>query len=718
MPIKFDRQSNVFTLTTKRTKYVFSVEHDRYLVHRYYGKKSGEVGEFEPRGASFAPNRRELGNAWSPDTLPLEYSFFGSGDFRVSALKIRSGLGTCATDFKYKSYRIKKRAKKPEGVLPYARTDGSTPELQIDLFDEVTGCTLTLSYTVYYDCDVIARRVTVKNGGKSSVKIEKLMALTLDLPSCSFDMISFYGGHFWERYYQRTPLHHGVQSLGSTRGASSPQYAPFIALAQRGATDSRGDVYGFNFVWSGSFLDEAEVDQTGKTRVNVGLGGDVFGWLLEAGESFTSPEAIITFSSHGVGEMTRNLHDFTRGYILPENSTKRPHPVVLNTWEGCHFNIDEEKLLKFAEESARVGFDMLVMDDGWFGKRYSDWAALGDWYPNPERFKDGLCAFAKRVVERGVSFGIWIEPEMVNPDSDLYRAHPEWALSVPGREALESRQQLVLDMARPEVVEYLKESFAKAFDGVPISYFKWDSNRHLCDVYSHAYPAERQDEVMYRFMLGTYELMDWLGKRYPDAVIETCASGGGRYDLAMMTFGFQIWASDNTHPYDRLWLQSTDLISYPACTMSCHVSNPWGSMESLDYRYKVACAGMLGYELDILSMSDEIKAEMSRQVKEYKSFERVVREGDYYSLVFPFEDDYSSYYYISKDRSEIVFSLIEKENTRPRETKPLRIKADPAMTYRDRSSGKVYSGAELRAGLRFALTGKRDTAILMHLVEE
>ncbi len=718
MPIKFDREKKLFTITTNNTKYVFTVEHDRYLVHQFYGKKSAKYETFGPYPVSFSPNRRDCGNSWSPDVFPQEYSFFGSGDFRTAALKLRAADGSCVTDFKYSKYRkFRGRAEIPG--MPYAEADGRTETLAVILTDDVTGCVLTLFYTVFYDEDVIMRNIKLENRGKADVKIEKCMSLTVDSYIPGYDMVSLYGGHYFERRYQRVPLHHGMQSVYSRRGASSPQYNPFIALCSKKATEERGDVYGFNFVWSGSFLDEAEVDQTNFTRVQIGLGEENFGYTLEPGESFTSPEALMTYSSAGFGRMTRNLHDFTRRHILPHHSAKAPHPVVLNTWEACYFNIDEEKLVKFAKESAKAGIDMLVMDDGWFGERKDDWAALGDWYPNKEKFKNGLASFAKRVKGEGVSFGIWIEPEMVNPNSDLYRAHPEWALSVPGREPSESRQQLVLDMANPEVIEYLKSTFRTAFDGVPIDYFKWDFNRHLSDVYSRALPPERQDEASFRFLLGTYELLRWFAKEYPDAVIETCSGGGGRYDLGMMKYGFQIWTSDNTDPYSRTLIQRSSLIAYPAATMSCHVSDPGGDLRSLDFRYKVAVGGMLGYELNILDISDEIKAEISRQVKEYRSFEHIVREGDYFSLVSPHAADHSSYYYASKDRREFLLSLIEKKDTEPGETGPLKIKeADPAKTYTESITGKKYSGKELRSGIRILLTGIPDTASVMYFSED
>ncbi len=717
MPIKFKKADKMFILTTKNTAYAFSVECDRYLVHQYYGKKTAAFKRYEPYVVSFSPYLKEAGNSWSPDIFPQEYSFFGSGDFRTAALKLKGADGTGVTDFVYRSYRYINGTHEIEG-LPQARGDEDTKTLEIRMADALTGCELFLYYTVFYEEDVITRHILLKNKGKSAVKIEKCMSMTLDLPSCRYDLITLWGGHVDERNYQRAPLHHGVQSICSRRGASSHQYNPFMAVCDKKATEEKGDVYGFNLVYSGSFLDEAEVDQTEKTRVQLGLGEENFGYTLLPGEEFTSPEAVMTYSSKGLGQMSRNFHAFTRNRIMPKKALK-PHPVVLNTWEACYFNIDEEKLLRFAEESAKVGFDMLVMDDGWFGARNHDRAGLGDWYVNTNKFKNGLAPFVKGVKQNGISFGIWIEPEMINPDSDLYRAHPEWVLAVPGREPSLSREQLVLDMSNPEVVDYLIDSFTKTFEGVPVDYFKWDANRHLCDIYSPTLPADRQDEVPFRFMKGVYRLFKWFEEHFPDTVIETCAGGGGRYDLGMMQYGFQIWTSDNTWPYARVWMQRSSLLAYPAATMSCHVSNPGEDMKSLDYRYKVAVGGMLGYELNILNMTAPIKEEMARQVKEYKSFEHLVRLGDYYCIACPFLSDYSSYYYTNEDRSEILFSLIEKRSAKKGVTKPLKIKeAKKGVTYVDVLSGSKYTGEELKAGLVLPLAGEKDTASLMYFVEE
>lgn len=360
--------------------------------------------------------------------------------------------------------------------------------------------------------------------------------------------------------------------------------------------------------------------------------------------------------------MARNFHAFTTKHILPEGAAAHPHPVVLNTWEACYFRIDEEILLQFAEEAVKLGIDMLVMDDGWFGKRNGDRAGLGDWTPNPEKFKDGLGAFVRRVKEKGIRFGIWIEPEMVNPDSDLYRAHPEWCLRAGYRELSLSREQLVLDMSNPAVLAYLKDSFLETFRGIPIDYFKWDMNRHLCEAGSPTLPPERQGEVTYRYMKGVYELLRFFRETYPDAVIETCSGGGGRYDLGMMAYGNQIWTSDNTNPYARIGIQYSSMLAYPASQMSCHVSNPGESLESLDFRYKVAVGGMLGYELNILRAPEAVKKGIAAQIKTYKTFERLIREGEYFPLISPFEAPVSSYYYASADREQFLLSFLQERD--------------------------------------------------------
>ena len=719
MSIRFIKDAERFVINTKNTTYAFEIHRGRYLCHTYYGKrvKGGDLPAKKLKMFSFAPYIKEYGESESPDIFMQECSFYGSGDFRINSLRLCGADGTGVTDFVYSSHRVFKGRRDLDG-LPAGRADGSADTLEITMTDEVSGCKLLLYYTVFADTDVISRYMVVENCGEGRVRIDKCMPLTLDIPRSDLDMISFYGGHVKEVNFQRVPLHHGIQAVASRRGATSHQYNPLIALCDRRATEEKGEVYGFNFVYSGSFLDEIEVDQTNSTRVLVGLGSECFSYTLEAGESFCSPEAVMTYSNSGIGGMSQNFHKFVRERIMPPAALLH-HPVVLNTWEACYFNIDEEILVNFAKEAKKVGFDMLVMDDGWFGKRNDDRAGLGDWFENRDKFPDGLASFVSKIKAEGIQFGIWVEPEMVNPDSDLYRAHPEWALRVDGRDPLRSRHQLVLDMANDEVVDYLISLFDKTFDGIEIDYFKWDMNRHMSNVGSAAIAPDRQGEVHFRYMKGVYRLLSYFEERFPNAVIETCSGGGGRYDLGMMQHGIQIWTSDNTNPYDRTRIQASAMIGYPAATMSCHVSDPHGDLRSLDYRYKVAVGGMLGYELNILKMSEEIKSIISKQIAEYRSFEHIIRLGDYRCLAFYTKYDYSAYYYVTPDRSEILLSVIEKNRCKKGSTKLLKIKdADSSAVYTDQRSGARYSGETLRRGIRIELSGEPDSATLLYLKSE
>ena len=715
MSIRFLKDQQTFVLMTQNTKYAFDVHKDRFLRHRYYGKRSTPIPEAKQYKASFSPYPYDMNVYSSPDLLMQECSFFGSGDFRASSLRLIGADGTGVTDFVYRSYRIFKGRRSLDG-LPAARADEKTETLEITMHDDVTGCNLLLYYTVFPKENVISRYMVIENKGNANVTVDRCMPMTLDIDRDDLDMVSLYGRHNNEVNYQRFPLHHGVQSTLSRRGASSSQHNPFLALCSHDATEEKGDVWGFNLVYSGNFLNEVELEQLNRTRVVMGLGSECFAYTLAPGESFTSPEAVMTFSASGFGTMSRAFHDFVRAHILPPVSVNQPHPVVLNTWEAVTFSIDEALLLRFAEESKRIGVDMLVMDDGWFGARNNDWAGLGDWFENRTKFPDGLGAFVKKIKAYGIQFGIWVEPEMVNPDSDLYRAHPEWCLHVEGREPHLSRSQLVLDMSNNDVIDYLMQSFDKTFDGVDLDYFKWDMNRHMSDVGSIALPPEKQKEVSFRYIKNVYRLLDWFRTRFPNAIIETCSGGGGRYDLGMMCYGFQIWTSDNTNPYARTVIQADALIAYPAATMSCHVNNPRESLRGLDYRYKVAVGGMLGYELNILKMSDEIKDEIAKQIKEYKTFEHLMRLGDYYNLAFYTKYDYSAYYYASPARDEMLLTVIEKANCKADVTKLLKLKEAIAdATYTDLRTKKQYTGEELKRGLRIPLCKEPDSAHLLHL---
>ena len=718
MSITYDKQRNIFTIRTKNTCYAMQMLYGEYPVHLYYGRNVRRIEPEYRKYESFAPYVEKYGYDYSPDIHMSEFSFFGVGDMRATALRVRNHDGNSTTLYKYRSYKIFDGRAKISG-LPYAEADENTKTLALTLWDDVTDCELILYYTVFADCDVISRSFKLINHGKYSVKIEKAMSLALDLPTADYDMITLSGQYFHERHYRRNPLFYGNQSIRSRRGTSSHHFNPFIALASKRANEEHGDVYGFNFVFSGCFLDEVEVDQNNTTRVQIGLGDENFGWLLSPGASFESPEAIMTYTHDGIGQMSRNMHRFAKHHIVPKEQFE-VRPTVLNSWEASYFDIDEDKLVEFARQCPKAGIDMLVMDDGWFSTRDDDDSGLGDWWESRKKFPDGLGHFVRRVKDCGIKFGIWIEPEMVNPDSELYRAHPEWILTCPGREPKLGRRQYILDMSNPDVISYLKYSFAKTFDGLPIDYFKWDMNRNMAEVGSFALPADRQDEVYFRYVKGVYDLLSWFREHFPNAMIEGCSGGGGRYDLGMMKYEPMIWTSDNTWPLDRIPIQFGSTIAYPASEMSCHVTNPRNvctDPREMNFRFRVALNGMLGYELHLPNASDEIKAEIKAQIAEYRRYESVIKDGELYRIHNPMETPYYSFYFTNEARSQIVLTFIVPKA----ETKPATLKisaADRNAVYKETKSGKTYSGAELAEGIILTPDGKEKYAVTLEFLKQ
>ncbi len=717
MAISFNEQTKTFILDTKNTRYSFAVMFDNYPVHLYYGKKDeGVEAVFEKKYRSFSPYIESIGTTYSPDTTALEYSTFGDGDFRATALRIKNGDGNSVTSLVYKSHRIFGGRLDLER-LPFADADEDTYTLELTMEDIVTDVEVKLYYTVFENEDIISRYAVVTNRGKSDVTIEKCMSLMLDLPDCDYDMISLYGGHVNERNVQRRPLFHGMQSVCSRRGASSHQFNPFIALCRKETTHERGEVYGFNFVYSGNFLDEVEVDQCEATRVLIGLGGENFNYLLKPEEKFISPEAVMTYTDMGLGQMSRNFHAFINAKILPPEPFEC-RPVVLNTWEACYFNIDEDELVRFAESARDAGIDMLVMDDGWFGARDNDKSSLGDWFVNEPKFKNGLASFVDKIKSYGIRFGIWVEPEMINPVSKLYEAHPDWCISVKNREKLLSRNQLVLDMANPEVIAYLKDIFSKTFEGVSIDYFKWDMNRHMSGVGAPSLPPERQGEAAFKYMLGVYDLFRWFKEKYPNAMIENCSGGGGRYDLGMMKYSTMIWTSDNTNPMARIRIQYGSMLAYPASTMSCHVSKP-ADVNDLNFRYHVALGGALGYELHLPNAPQEIKDRVKEQVAEYRGFEKLILTGEWYPVLSPFDSFGSAYYYTNADRSEILLSFLQSSGGDGTHNYFLKVsQADADAVYVDRLSDKEYTGGQLRAGITLRTSYKSQYSKMWHFVKK
>ena len=707
------------TIETKNTLYVIKMLEGVLPIHLYYGKKISEdrlpdIDKSRPFSPYFKIDNRE----YSLDNLKQEFSFYGYGDFRATALRVLDlSSGSDITDYTFKEAKSFVGRKELNG-LPYSEGECETLELVYE--DSVTESELCLYYTVFYDTDVISRYFVLKNNGNKELKILKAMSLSLDLPDGEYDLISLRGRYARERTAHRDPIYGGNHRIMSRRGASSHHFNPFFMVTDRNADEESGDAYAFNFVYSGSFLDEIELGQDG-LRIMTGLGDECFSYLLKSGESFNSPEAVMTYSENGIGQASRNMHSFVRDAILPKSNNKK-RPIVLNSWEAVYFNIDQDVMLDFAEEAAKVGIDTFVMDDGWFGARRSDNAGLGDWTPTPEIFPDGLGAFVEKVHAKGIDFGIWIEPEMVNPDSDLYRAHPEWVLRDEKREPLRSRHQLVLDMANPQVVEYIKESLDKCFDGMDINYFKWDMNRNISNAISPYLPIERKGETQFRYMLGVYELFGWFKKRFPDAMLENCSGGGGRYDLGMMKYSTQIWTSDNTEAKYRVHIQHGSSYGYPMATMSCHVSNRHGQCEDermLDYCFKVAINGPLGYEFNILKAEQSVKDAISKQIAEYREYEELILNGDFYRLKNPSVDRCYAYYITNADKSEILLSYLQNNAESDEIEHVLKIScAKSEFNYRNTLTNEIFSGSALKEGI----TVKADTVerygLLWHFVAE
>lgn len=709
MSIRFDKATSRLILNTKHTQYIIKILHNKYPVHLYYGKKlkNNDI-DFVNHLSYFTPYRDIENEAVSLNNESLEYPYYGYDEYRTTSVRIKNSNGNSVTHFTYRKHRVFKGRYVIES-LPCAEPENGTQTLEIELFDEISSCTLKLYYTVFEDSDVITRYSVIENIGTNSVEIEKMMSLSLDFPEAEYDTITLCSKvQIEERNVVRTPVTYGNHSIFSRRGASSHYFNPFTAVVGRNTTEEKGIAYGFNLVYSGNFLSEIEKTANLPVRYQTGIGSDNFSWHLCPGEMFETPEAVMTFTEKGIGQMSRNMHSFIRKHILPEERIS-PRPVVLNSWEAVLFDINEELLINFTDESRKYGIDMLVMDDGWFGKRYSDNAGLGDWYENREKFPCGLKAFVDKVKAKGIKFGIWIEPEMVNPDSDLYRAHPDWILGVPGIEPSRSREQYVLDMSNPDVIDYLKNIFEKTLGDVPIDYIKWDMNRNMSEVGSFYLPAERQGEVAHRYIIGVYSLLKWFRERFKDIMIETCSGGGGRYDLGMMKYGEQIWTSDHTWPDRRIRIQAGSMIAYPASTMSCHVSNPGEETEEMDFRFKVAICGMLGYEFNILNIPDNIKEQIPKQIEIYRKCENLIKYGDFYKLYDPFKTDISAYYYVNTDSTEILLTFLQQDTEKPLKEYTLKIKrAKKSAVYKDILSGATYYGDELIKGIKVKSDNKRS----------
>ena len=696
MAITFNETTRIFTLTTAHTTYQMQADAQGYLLHLYYGARTaGEMDyllNYGDRGFSGNPNSAGSDRTYSLDALPQEYPSLGTGDFRNYTLNIENADGSQCCNPVYITHEIAAGKYTLKG-LPFVRAEENEAEtLKIILEDPVTKVELHLLYGVLEKEDIITRSVIIKNAGKAPVTVKKAQSACLDFLHGDYDLIKFYGRHAMERNMERMPVSHESTRIGSRRGTSSHQYNPGVILAGKNTNEDSGSCYGMLFVYSGNFLVEAEKDQYDQTRIQMGLTDELFAYPLEAGAEFIAPEVILSYTNKGLSRLSQQYHHCIMNHICQGKYVHANRPVLINSWEAAYFDFTGDTIVELAKEAKALGIDMVVMDDGWFGKRNDDNSSLGDWYVNEEKLGGTLTKLIERVNAEGVKFGIWIEPEMVSEDSDLYREHPDWAITIPGRKPVRSRNQLVLDFSRKEVRDEIFKRICAVLDQGNVEYIKWDMNRSLADIYA--------PNVTYDYVLGVYDFLEKLTNRYPDILIEGCSGGGGRFDAGMLYYTPQIWCSDNTDAINRTRIQYGTSFFYPVAAMGSHVSavpnHQTGRVTSMHTRGVAAMSGTFGYELNPALLNAKEKAEIRAQLAQYREYQELIREGDYYRLSNPFQDNFAAWMVVSDDRSKALVSVIRltAEANPPAAYVTLKGMEEDAF-YREKTTGKVYPGAAL-----------------------
>lgn len=712
--IFYNEKDKAFKLRANNTDYMMKVCEEGYLAHVYYGNKVPDEDLtylLRLDESPFTPATNDRDRASFMDTLPFEYPCFGLGDYRESAFKIMDANGMSTCDLRYVSHKMYEGKPKLEGLpATFATEESGCSTLEITMYDKYADIEVVLIYTAFDKLDVITRSAVITNKSEKPFKITRALSACVDFDTDKMDMITLNGSWARERAVERCRLHHGKQLVDSCRGESSHQNNPFVALCDNNADEDKGEVFGFNFVYSGNFYAQAEVTQHKKTRFLMGINPLDFEWLLEKGESFTCPEVVMVHSDEGIGKMSRTFHDLYRNNLIRGEYKDKRRPILINNWEATYFNFDTDKLIDIAKEASKLGIEMLVMDDGWFGHRDSDNSSLGDWFVYEKKLKGGLKYLVDEVNKLGMKFGIWFEPEMISPDSELYKAHPDWAIQIKGRPLTLCREQYVLDYSRKEVRDYVYGMMKKILDSANIEYIKWDMNRQLTEVGSATLPADRQRELWHRYVLGVYDLMDRLTTDYPHILLENCSGGGARFDPGMLYYSPQIWCSDDTDAIERLKIQHGTSMCYPCSAMGAHVSDcpnhTVGRNTPFKTRGHVAMVGTFGYELDVTRIPQEDRDAIPAQIEEFNKFNKLVRTGDHYRIGNMFEDNtWDAWEFVAKDKSEALFEFVQvlaRPNERSRRIKLKGLEPE-AYYYEESEPDKKISGAALmNAGINIA----------------
>lgn len=707
MSIEYSDAARTWTLSGGGASYILHRDEQDRLLHLYWGPRLAPgILHWDPDDYySFAAFDLPV------NVLPHELPVCGTGWYGTPALGIRSADGDEVADLRVVSYEITPgKAKLPGLPATYTEKDDEAQSLSILLRDQVTGLEVKAMYSVFEDSGAVSRCLLLKNSGNSSLTVTSLMPASVHFWRSDLDALHLHGAWARERTAIRSKIQPGDLRISSSRGASGHEENPFIALCEHNADENTGCVWGVSFVYSGSFQAVCHVDNFGHSRLSVGMNPDVFSWMLEPGETFVSPEAVLVFSGSGFNGMSQQYHALYRDRLARGSWRDRSRPVLLNSWESTYFDFDEQRLLDIAEKAAEIGAELFVLDDGWFGRRNSDNCSLGDWTVNLQKLPGGLSALSARIHSLGLQFGLWFELEMVSPDSDLYRTHPDWCLHVPGRPRTEARQQLILDLSRPEVQEYIISAVSSVLSSSGVDYVKWDMNRNMTEACSVSLPPERKKETQHRYMLGLYHILDTITSSFPDLLFESCSGGGGRFDPGMLYYMPQTWTSDDTDAVERLKLQYGTSIVYPASAMGAHVSavpnHQTGRVTGLKMRGDVALAGNFGFELDPGKLSSEELAEAKELVERVKELRDLTRTGTFWRLLSPFEGRHTAWSFVSQDKKEVllcVYQTLSVPNIAPLRVRLRGLLPDASYETED---GRLYPGAVLmQQGLTVSLHG-------------
>ncbi|MDK0849960.1 alpha-galactosidase [Clostridium perfringens] len=668
MSINYNENLKTFHLKTKNTSYILKILETGHISHLYWGRKlKADNLEYFVRRRCFGSFAADTDNisGFQLELIPQECPTFGATDLRSPSLEFQYEDGTSATDLRYKSHRIYEGKQRLSGLpAVYVESEEEATSLEITLVDSLKNLEVVLTYNVFENFDAITRSLKIVNNSGEKINIERVLSANVDFTTDEFDFIQLSGSWGRERHILRNPLRSGSQAIESRRGASSHAQNPFMALCSKDANEEYGDVYGFNLVYSGNFLANVEVDMYRNARAQIGINPFDFKWLLESKEEFQAPEVVLVYSSKGLNGMSQIYHNLYRKRLCRGNYRDKVRPILINNWEATYFDFNEVKIKEIAKEASKLGMELFVLDDGWFGNRNDDKSSLGDWFVNEEKLKGGLSKLAKDINNMGLKFGLWFEPEMISPISKLYEKHPNWCIHIPGRTRSQARSQLILDLSRKEVCDYIIESVSKILESANISYVKWDMNRNMTEVGSLELTSERQRETAHRYILGLYRVMEEITSRFPNVLFESCSGGGGRFDPGILYYMPQTWTSDDTDAIERLKIQFGTSMVYPPISMGCHVSavpnHQANRTTPLETRGVCAMAGNFGYELDITKLSEEEKEELKKQISLYKEIRETVQFGTLYRLKSPFNSNEVAWMMISEDKNEVVVSYVRQ----------------------------------------------------------